>query len=152
MFRARLAVVVAVLACPAGLLAQEAESPPPILSVSQWVCPNSALEAISADYRDHTLPVEQAMVAEGKLLAAGMFFHAWADEWNVGYYRTVSDMGALLDVIAEVGRRVEEQHPDLTDRNPFEACTAHKDNIYFMGPSTNDPATDPTTGAADAGG
>ncbi len=140
MYRAVVAVAALALTLPAALIAQAADAPPQILSVSQWVCPTSALREISENYEQNTLPVEREMVAEGKMASAGMFFHAWADEWNVGYYRVGFGMDGLMDAVAEVGRRVSERNPALADGpGPFAACTAHKDNLYFLGPNTNAP-------------
>jgi hypothetical protein len=125
------------LALPAPIRAQDADAPPQVLSISQWICPNSALGDISDDYEEYTLPVERDLVAEGMLTSAGLFFHAWADEWNVGYYRVGSGVDAILDAVAEVGRRLNERNPELADQpGPFAECSAHKDNFYFMGPST----------------
>ena len=81
------------------------------------------------------------------MASAGLFFHAWADEWNVNYYRTGYDIGGLIDAIAEVGARVQEAHPELADGpGPFAVCTAHKDNIYFLGPRTGDDDDDDDDG------
>lgn len=128
-----------ILALPAALWAQDADQPQ-ILTVSQWICPNSAIQEISDSYEEFTLPVERELVDEGQLVSAGMFFHAWADEWNVGYFRVGFGIGGLMDAMAEVTRRVNERNPELADQpGPFAACSAHKDNIYFMGPNTNAP-------------
>jgi hypothetical protein len=76
-------------------------------------------------------------VAEGKLVGAGLFFHQWADEWNVNYFRTGHDLNEMLEAVAEVGRRIAERNPELADGpGPFAVCTAHKDGIYGFGPGT----------------
>lgn len=135
------AVSLAALAASTPLEAQE-EAPPTILAVSQWICPNAAVGEIEEGYERYTLPIERELVAEGKLLSAGMFFHAWADEWNVGYYRVAPGMSGLMEAVAEANSRLEERHPELAGGSgPFAACSAHKDNIYFMGPSTGEPAS-----------
>ncbi len=132
------------LAFPTTAMAQDDDDrEPTILSISSYQCPNSAIGAISAGYDSITRPVEEELVAEGKMASAGLFFHAWADEWNVNYFRTGYDIGGLIDAIAEVGTRVTAANPDLADGpGLFAACTAHKDNIYFIGPSTGDDDDD----------
>ncbi len=132
------------LAFPATAMAQDDDDrEPTILSISSYQCPNSAIGAISAGYDSLTRPVEEELVAEGKIASAGLFFHAWADEWNVNYFRTGYDIGGLIDAIAEVGARVTAANPDLADGpGLFGACTAHKDNIYFLGPRTGDDDDD----------
>ncbi len=122
----------------AGVAQQPAPQPPPsILSISSWQCPQSEIEKISQDYDTNTRPVEQELVNEGKLIGAGMYFHAWSDEWNVNYYRIAPSMEGLFAAVTEVGQRVAQRNPQAAGGpGPFAACTAHKDNIYFMGPTT----------------
>lgn len=112
-----------------------------ILMISSYQCPNSAIAGITADYNENTKPVEQEVIAEGMMESTGLFFHAWADEWNVNYYRTGYDIGEMIDAIAEVGSRIAAANPDAGD-GAFAACTAHKDNIYFFGPNTGDDDDD----------
>ena len=140
MIRPTFALLAGLLLIPATTLAQQADDPPQILAVSHWICPNSAIGDISDNYETYTLPVEREMIEEGKLMSTGMFFHAWADEWNVGYYRVGPGFDGLMDAVAEVGQRVNERHPELAEEpGPFEPCTAHKDNIYFLGPNSDAP-------------
>jgi len=110
-----------------------------VLSISSYVCPQSAIGDIAESYDANTRPIEDELVAEGTLISAGLFFHAWADEYNVNYYRRAADIPTLLAAIAEVGQRFQAQNPDQADGpGPFAQCSQHRDNIYFMGPSTGD--------------
>ena len=119
------------------------DGPSGVLSISSYVCPQSAIGDIADNYDANTRPIEDQLVTEGKLMSAGLFFHAWADEYNVNYYRVAEDIPTLLAAIAEVGQRVAAQSPDLADGpGPFAQCSAHKDNIYFMGPSTEAEPSD----------
>ena len=122
------------------LAAQEEDDDGPdggVLSISSYVCPQSAIGDIAEGYDTNTRPIEDELVTEGMLISAGLFFHAWADEYNVNYYRRAADLPSLFAAIAEVGERFEAQHPELADGpGPFAQCSAHKDNIYFMGPTT----------------
>ena len=138
-----LGTLVAVLALPVMAMAQEEEEEgdarATILTISSYKCPQSVIGTISANYDSITRPIEEEVVAEGLMASAGMFFHAWADEWNVNYFRTGYDIGGLIAAVAEVGARVTAAHPELADEpGPFSECTAHKDNIYFFGPRTGD--------------
>ena len=134
-----LVTLAAGLALPATAMAQEENRRATILTISSWQCPQSDIESIAANYDSITRPIEDELVAEGKMESAGMFFHIWADEWNVNYFRTGYDLNSLLDMIAEVGTRVAAAHPELNDApDPFGACTAHKDGIYGFGPRTGD--------------
>ena len=139
-----LAILALGLALPATAMAQEEEDrPSTILSISSYQCPQSDIGTIAASYDSITRPVEEELVAEGKMASAGLFFHIWADEWNVNYYRTGYDIGDLIDAIAEVGTRVAAAHPDLANApGLFATCTAHKDNIYGFGPRTGDDEDD----------
>lgn len=133
MLRLTLAFLVLLLVAPVTLHAQEQADQPMILSVSSWVCPQGDIGDISEGYQTYTQPVEKELIDEGMLVNTGMFFHAWADEWNVNYFRIAPSLEGLFEAISEVTRRVNERHPELADEpNPFEVCSAHKDNIYFM--------------------
>ena len=127
-----------VMAVPTTLVAQEEESPPAtVLTISSYQCPQAAIADITEAYDQFTRPVEEELVEEGTLVSAGLFFHQWADEWNVNYYRTGYDLSEVLEAVAEVGRRVTERNPELADGpGLFAACTAHKDGIYSFGAGT----------------
>ena len=129
------------LLLPTAVLAQDNqdEELPRAMFISQWICPQDAIQEISQSYDSITNPVEQELVNEGLMYGAGMFFHSWGDEWNVNWYRIGQDNAAVFSALQEVGRRVNERHEDPP--NLFAECTAHKDNIYFWGPRTAPPPT-----------
>ncbi len=141
-----LSLLVLGLAIPAAAVAQEEEEEgreATIISISSYICPTGAIGDISAAYDSINRPVEEELVAEGMMASAGLFFHAWADEWNVNYYRIGYDIGGLIAATAEVGARIAAANPDAANGpGPFAVCTAHKDNIYFLGPSTGDDDDD----------
>lgn len=133
MLRLTLLALVSLLVAPVMVHAQEQADQPMILSISSWVCPQSEIEAISETYRTYSQPIEKELIDEGMLVNTGLYFHAWGDEWNVNYFRIAPTLEGLLAAVSEVGRRVNERHPELADGpNPFAVCSAHKDNIYFM--------------------
>ena len=133
------------------LQAQEEEAEPPRgFFISSWQCPQNSIAEIFRAYDSLTVPIEQGLVNEGMLAFAGIYRHDWGDEWNVNRYRIAQDRDAVLTAIAEVNRRFEERHPDLPP-GPLSQCTAHKDNIYFLGPTTAasetpEAAAEPATG------
>jgi hypothetical protein len=138
MARLLIAALALTLSLPAAALAQEDDAPPNMLTISSYQCPQALVGEISENYGTYTRPIEQELVDEGMLVAAGMFFHAWSDEWNVNYWRVGSSLDAVIAAIAEVQSRFVERHPDLADAPGwFAECTAHKDNVYFWGPSTS---------------
>lgn len=137
MLRLASAALVVMLVVPVALQAQEQQDQPMILAVSAWICPQEAVQDIRDSYETYTQPVEKELIDEGELVNTGMFFHAWADEWNVNYFRIAPTMDGLFDAMSEVTSRVNERNPELQDEaNPFGPCTAHKDNIYFMPTTT----------------
>lgn len=132
---ARLAavVVMCVILIPGQASAQQADGPRTLV-ISSWICPQAAIAQIAAAYDSITRPVEDELVREGRLAGAGLFFHDWADEWNVNHYRSAATRAAAFEATEEVNRRVAQRHPGAP--NHYAACTAHKDNIYAWGPRT----------------
>lgn len=127
------AVLLAVLV-PGAASAQQQDTLPRTLVISSWICPQAEIPRIAAAYDSITRPIEEELVRQGRMAGAGLYFHDWADEWNVNYYRLAMDRAQAFDAVAEVARLTEERHPDAP--NVFAACTAHKDNIYVWGPRT----------------
>lgn len=132
-----LAAALSFVALPAA--AQEEDTPSAtVLMISYYQCPQDAIAEIAESYDTYTRPVEEEMVEDGVFTGAGLFFHWWADEWNVNYFRTGYDIADMLDAIDEVNATVVERNPELEDEpGPFAQCTAHKDGIYQFGPGTN---------------
>ena len=128
------AVLLVVLTPAATSGQQQQDSVPRALLISSWICPQAEIARIAAAYDSITRPIEEELVRAGRMAGAGLFFHDWADEWNVNYYRLAMNRAQAFDAIAEVGRLTEERHPNAP--NVFASCTAHKDNIYFWGPRT----------------
>ena len=138
-----LALVVAVSAgTVAPLAAQEAAAPanPRFLLVGSFICPLSAVGSIAQTYEATMKPIEEELVAEGVIAAAGLYFHAFSDEWNVHHFRVGYDPGDLIAAAATATQRLIARHPDQEDDlSGFGGCTAHKDNIYGIGPGTGMP-------------
>ncbi len=73
------------------------------------------------------------MVDAGQWQSAGVFYHAWADEWNVNYYYLGKDIPTILEGWQQFQDAMPDEAPDLTDW-----CTAHKDGFYQFGRGTED--------------
>ncbi|MEQ9569449.1 MAG: hypothetical protein RLN75_04610 [Longimicrobiales bacterium] len=130
----------------APVSAQEAPESPRFLLVASFICPLSAVAEIAQTYEATMKPVEEELVAEGVLAAAGLYFHAFSDEWNVHHFRAGYDPGDLITAAGTANQRLLERHPDLRDdMSGFAACSAHKDNIYGVGPGTGRPDMFPAT-------
>ena len=151
MFRRTLSLaLLAAFVLPASALAQDGDddadgmdsaSPSPTLVISSWKCDFRKLGEINAAMDSVALPVYQAMVDEGLVQAWGIFYHDWADEWNLNFYTVTKDKPSFFAAWTEAGRRIGEIVGDSP--NPvLEYCTEHKDGIYTLGPQTDDDGAD----------
>lgn len=126
----------------APLAAQETPAPegPRFLLVASFVCPLNSVAEIARTYEATMKPVEEELVAEGVIASAGLYFHAYSDEWNVHHFRIGYDPGDLLEAAGTANQRMLARNPELRDDMAgLGACTAHKDNIYGFGPGTGRP-------------
>lgn len=126
----------------APLSGQDTEAPqfPQTLIVASFICPMASIGDIAEAYEAQFKPVDDELVAEGALAGAGLYFHAWGDEWNVHYYRLGNELTEMMEAIQAGGQRVFAQNPEWQETaGPFGICTAHKDNIYVFGPGTGRP-------------
>ena len=116
------------------------QEPPPTLVVSQWQCDTQEIGNIVESMEQVLIPVWEDMRQEGLLQGAGIFVHEWGDEWNVGMYRIAPDKETFFRAYEEEGQRVQDQLGELniaadTPGPLQEHCTAHRDNIYLLGPT-----------------
>lgn len=119
---------------PATARAQEADDGGTVV-VSYWKCDYSHMGTLIQRYDSLSLPINQELVNEGMLRAAGMLTHDWADEWNVLYWWEADDKASFFEASQEGNRRFNERHPDPpTDPTFLEACWEHRDGIYDKGP------------------
>jgi hypothetical protein len=72
----------------------------------------------------------QAVVDAGQWDDAGVFYHAWAGEWNVNFYYIAEDIPAILEGWQAYMSSFGDDDPNLTDY-----CTDHKDGFYAFGDS-----------------
>lgn len=122
------------LAVPAGLTAQDDEAPP-TLRLSFYKCDLGQLEATMEQINGVEIPIWEELVEEGMVDSYGHFFHAWADEYNVGIYTVAENIEAVLAATVEFGNRMQERHPDA-DAGLNQVCPSHRDGFYVMGPRT----------------
>ncbi len=124
-----------------GQEAQEESQEPGTLVVAQWKCDWNHVETLVQRYDSLSVPINQELVNEGMLAAAGMLTHDWGDEWNVSFWWLAADKEAFFKAWAEGGRRFNERHPNPPQDPTFtEACAEHKDTIYNYGPHTTPPS------------
>lgn len=110
---------------------------PPTLALSYYNCDWSKIGDLVTNYREKSMPIAQALVAEGMMGSEGLYTHDWGDEWNVVITRTAADIGALDSVLDTFGERYAAEHGEDAPNMVEEYCSAHKDNIYYMVMSTN---------------
>ena len=130
-------VLLAAIAMPQNLVAQEDDDSPSMLRLSFFMCDTNQLEAAMAEVEAQDIPVWQELVDEGMVESYGYFQHAWASEWNVGLYTVAESIEAVIAASAEAGSRLEARYGD--DQGVFgQACPHHRDGFYTFGPSTED--------------
>jgi hypothetical protein len=144
MRRFTLTALVLALLAPVAMQAQEEPMEPGTLIVSYWKCEWDAIGTLVQRYDSLSNPINQELVNEGILFAAGMATHDWADEWNVLYWSVAADKTAAFAAFDEFGRRYNERNPEPpSDPTFLEICEEHKDAIYTYGPHTDPPPPPP---------
>ncbi|UCF18817.1 MAG: hypothetical protein JSU87_12890 [Gemmatimonadota bacterium] len=127
-------ILLAAIATPANLVAQESESPP-TLRLSFFMCDFNQLDAAMEEVESQVIPVWDELVKEGMVMSHGFFVHSWASEWNVGIYTVAESIDAVIKASDEAGRRLAARYGE--DPGAFgTACPHHRDGFYVMGPST----------------
>jgi hypothetical protein len=135
-----LLILLAAIAVPKGLLAQESETPP-TLRLSFFMCDFNKLGEAMDEVETRVIPVWKELVEEGMVENHGFFVHSWASEWNVGIYTIAPSIDAVVKASAEAGRRLEAMYGD--GPSVFgQACPHHRDGFYVIGPSTGDDDED----------
>lgn len=128
--------IVALLALPTGAAAQEEEDEPPVLRLSFFKCNfgGGAGERVNDELENQVIPVWKELVSEGMIQDYGVFYHWWADEWNMGIYTIASSIQAIVDAEVEAGDRLEARFGDDQSAQS-QACPEHRDGFYTIGPS-----------------
>lgn len=133
-------MLLAALAMPAGLFAQEAQEEddtPSALRLSYFMCNTNRIDEALEEAEAQVIPVWDELVDEGMVESYGYFVHAWASEWNVGIYTIGESIADIIEASNEAGSRLQERYGD-TQSVFGEACPHHRDGFYVFGPSTGD--------------
>jgi len=124
---------------PSAGVAQEAESMedegPPMLMISSWKCDFGNMGDVSDEWNTYGINAANAAVDSGNWWEAGVFYHEWADEWNVNYWAVGKDIPALLAGQEAANAVYDEQYPDAP--NLWDLCAEHKDGFYQLGMGTD---------------
>ncbi|HEY7472676.1 MAG TPA: hypothetical protein VIE68_10065 [Gemmatimonadota bacterium] len=139
----------AAVALPMNAFAQETEEEaPPVLRLSFFMCDLSGGkgDAIQEEIETRQMPIWNAIVDEGTVDSYGVFFHWWADEWNVGIYTIAPTLQAIIDAADEAGERMDAQYGENAPSVFATACPHHRDGFYTMGPSTMDDEEESAAG------
>lgn len=110
----------------------------PTLVISMYQCDWDRVGDVFDQYAEFQLPVQEALIAEGQLRGAGSFAHAWADEWNVGFYSVAEDIPTFIGAWNETNERVGQavEAAGSPENVIADACPVHKDAMYTLGPRT----------------
>lgn len=127
-------------ALPVLALAQEEEADEgnggEVLVISQYKCAYDKLDDVDELWNSRNLPVLQELKDEGMISGAGIYYHWWADEWNMGMWTAAEDIPAFMAAWAEAGRRLNERYPDDDTPGMLQLCPEHRDAFYQTGSST----------------
>lgn len=134
MRRILLVPLLAALAIPGTLVAQEEGDQPPALRLSFYMCDFTKLDEAMEEAESQSIPVWNDLIAEGMVQSHGYFVHSWASEYNVGIYTIGESIESIIAAVEESGRRLQERYGD--GPSAFgQACPHHRDGFYVLGPS-----------------
>jgi len=131
------------LAGPAVAGAQETAPAPPIIVMSSFQCDWTKIGDIVSEF-EAQVPIWEQLKADGAMMDAGTYIHAWADEWNVGRYIIAGSMEDAVAANTAANEAFAEQLPEATVFGT--ACPVHRDNFYLGGSATDDSSS-PTGGS-----
>jgi len=123
---------------PAAVNAQEDEGTPPMLVISSWKCDFGNMGTIAQDWDMRALNAAQSAVDNSTWNAAGIFYHSWADEWNVNYWAVADDIPDLLEEQEASNVAYDEMYGD-EGTNLWDNCSEHKDGFYWLGKQAGNP-------------
>lgn len=131
--------IAAAMLWPATAVAQDQaeaeEDSYPMLMISSWQCDFGDMGELAEDWDTRAINAAQAAIEGGAWQDAGVFYHAWADEWNVNYWAFGEDVAALIEGNTARNDAYGEMYPD-DGLNLWDHCSGHKDGFYWMGPWT----------------
>ena len=130
--------VAAAFIWPGAVVAQEemAEETPPMLMISSWKCDFGSMGDIDTDWEAGGMAAAQASIDAGHWASAGVFYHDWADEWNVKFWAVGENVAHLIE-----GQNVSNDAYEAAagadgGLDLWEHCSEHKDGFYQLGQGT----------------
>jgi hypothetical protein len=136
------------LAIPTAVFAQEEaeedDNGSETFVVSSFKCDYNAIGDIDDNWNNEGQPIAQELVDEGMIMAAGVYYHQWGDDYNVHFWTVAEDAAAAIAASDEANSRAEERYPD--GFNIFDHCMEHKDAFYTLGKSTEGDDNDEDEG------
>jgi len=133
--------VAAAFIWPGAVVAQEGEdAPPPMLMISSWKCDFGNMGAIGEDWDTRSVNAARHAVDNSSWISAGVFYHSWADEWNVNFWALGEDIPALLEGQEASNTEYDEMYPEGLDL--WDNCSEHKDGFYQFGKAIDDGSND----------
>ena len=121
--------VAAAFIWPGAVVAQDAEEDPPMLMISQWKCDYGSMDAIEEDWNGAGVAAAQAAIEAGHWASAGVYYHTWADEWNVNFWAVGENEAHLIEGQEASNAAYDEALGD-DGLNLWKHCSAHKDGFY----------------------
>jgi len=126
----------AVFMWPGAGVAQEEEMPP-MLMISSWKCDFGSVGAINQDWETGGVASANAAIAAGHWSSAGVYYHDWADEWNVNFWAVGPNEAHLIEGQDVSNAAYEAANGD--GLNLWDHCSEHKDGFYQLIPGTDGP-------------
>jgi len=136
------AVAVAWIWPGAGIAQEMEEQAPPMLVISSWKCDFGEMGAIGQDWDGPGMAAAQAAVDAGKWYSAGVFYHDWADEWNVNYW-AVGESEATLIEGQDIANAAYDDAMGDNGLNLWDVCSEHKDGFYQLAQGTSPEPGEP---------
>ena len=136
--------VAAAFMWPGAVVAQEdmAEETPPMLMISSWKCDFGDVGAIGQDWESAGVAAAQAAIDAGHWYAAGVYYHNWADEWNVNFWATGENEAHLIEG-QDASNAAYEEALGEDGLDLWAHCSEHKDGFYQLAQETESDATVP---------
>jgi len=131
--------VAAAFIWPGAVVAQEEmaeEATPPMMVISSWKCDFGNMDAIGEDWDMRAINGARQAVDNGSWMSAGVFYHSWADEWNVNFWALGEDIPALLEGQEASNAAYEDMYPEGLDL--WDNCSEHRDGFYQFGKAVED--------------
>ncbi len=119
------------------------EAPLPMLMISSWKCDFGDVGAIGADWEAGGVAAAQAAIDAGHWASAGVYYHDWADEWNVNFWAVGENEAHLIEGQAASNAAYEAAAGEDGGLDLWKHCSEHKDGFYQLAQSTETDAEVP---------